>query len=222
VIRVEKLNRSGINCIRFEDSRVDQAERRLFTAGRDSIIRVYNNFSYTETTNYTDINNADRYYQMSLSHHTDWVNDLVVCKSSGTIFSASSDTTVKVWNLERGDLLNTMKLHKDYVKCLSHAKDKNLLASAGFDKNIFIWDIETGTALNPTGLDAKTINDNKYSIYSLAMNSQGTVLASGSPENCIRLWDPRTCAKTMKLKGHTHNIRTLILNSDGTQVNTFL
>ena len=53
------------------------------------------------------------------------------------------------------------------------------------------------------------------------MNDQGTVLASGSPENCIRLWDPRTCAKSMKLKGHTHNIRYLILDKDGTHVNFY-
>lgn len=212
---VEKLNRSGINCIRFEDAQT-QVDRRLFTAGRDSIIRIYNNFSYSDT--HSDVNNGDRYYQTSLSHHTDWVNDIVVCNNADTIFSASSDTTVKVWNSSKGNLLNTLKLHKDYVKCLSYAQDRNLLASAGFDKNIFIWDVETGKALNPSGMDIKTINDNKYSIYSLAMNSQGTVLACGSPENCIRLWDPRTCDKTMKLKGHTHNIRTLILNRDGTQM----
>lgn len=64
----------------------------------------------------------------------------------------------------------------------------------------------------------QSINENKYSIYSLALNSQGTLVASGSPENCIRLWDLRTCNKIMKLKGHTHNIRSLVLNKDGTQL----
>lgn len=68
------------------------------------------------------------------------------------MYSASSDTTVKVWNSTKGTLLNTLCLHKDYVKCLSYASERgDLIASAGFDKNIFIWDINTGVALNPTG-----------------------------------------------------------------------
>ena len=32
------------------------------------------------------------------------------------------------------------------------------------------------------------------------------------------MWDPRTCAKLMKLKGHTDNVKSLLLNRDGTQV----
>ncbi|CAF4658516.1 unnamed protein product, partial [Rotaria magnacalcarata] len=42
------------------------------------------------------------------------------------------------------------------------------------------------------------------------MNPSGTVLASGSPENVIRVYDPRTCTLLMKLKGHTDNIRALV------------
>ena len=34
----------------------------------------------------------------------------------------------------------------------------------------------------------------------------------------LRVWDPRTCAKLMKLKGHTDNVKSLLLNRDGTQV----
>lgn len=212
---LEKLNRSGVNCVLYDDHSNSTggspgSAGRLFTAGRDSIIRVYNNLTSASAST-----NIDNYYQMSLSHHTDWVNDIALCKSTKTLFSASSDTTIKLWNASKGTLLNTLTLHKDYVKCLSYAKDKQMLASAGFDKNIYIWDVPTGVALNQA--DTRVINENKYSIYSLAMISQGTLLASGSPENCVRLWDPRTCSKTMKLKGHTHNIRAILLNKDGTQ-----
>jgi WD repeat-containing protein 48 len=49
------------------------------------------------------------------------------------------------------------------------------------------------------------------------MNPPGTVIVSGSTEKVLRVWDPRTCAKLMKLKGHAENVKALILNRDGTQ-----
>lgn len=41
---------------------------------------------------------------------------------------------------------------------------------------------------------------------------------SGSTENTLRIWDPRTCNKIAKLKGHTENVKALIVSEDGTQV----
>jgi WD repeat-containing protein 48 len=48
-----------------------------------------------------------------------------------------------------------------------------------------------------------------FSIYSLAMNEFGTVVVAGSTENALRVWDPRSCQKVAKLRGHTDNIRAL-------------
>ena len=62
------------------------------------------------------------------------------------------------------------------------------------------------------------MNGCKSSIYSLAMNDSGTVLVAGSTERLLRVWDPRTGDKYRKLKGHTDNVRALIVNNDGTQV----
>ena len=56
--------------------------------------------------------------------------------------------------------------------------------------------------------------------FSLAMNPSGTVIVSGSTERVLRVWDPRSCAKMMKLKGHADNVKALILNKDGTQVSS--
>lgn len=49
------------------------------------------------------------------------------------------------------------------------------------------------------------------------MNTSGTVIVSGSTEKVLRVWDPRTCQKLMKLKGHSDNVRALVLSRDGTQ-----
>lgn len=65
---------------------------------------------------------------------------------------------------------------------------------------------------------ASSLSGNKDSIYSLAMNQSGSVIVSGSTEKVLRVWDTRMCQKLMKLKGHTDNVKALLLNKDGTQV----
>lgn len=53
----EKKHRAGVNALQF-----DQHTGRLFSAGRDSIIRVWANDNV-----------------QNMEHHTDWVNDIVLC-----------------------------------------------------------------------------------------------------------------------------------------------
>lgn len=54
----EKKHRSGVNALQF-DPQLD----RLYSAGRDSIIRVHEHERFIH----------------SMEHHTDWVNDIVIC-----------------------------------------------------------------------------------------------------------------------------------------------
>lgn len=50
------------------------------------------------------------------------------------------------------------------------------------------------------------------------MNPSGSVIVSGSPENVLRIWDPRTCNRMVKLKGHLANIKALVVSNDGSQI----
>ncbi|XP_071811164.1 WD repeat-containing protein 48-like isoform X2 [Apostichopus japonicus] len=199
---VEREHRSGVNCMQY-----DPLMNRLYSGGRDSIVRIWN------------LNSMNDPYVLSMEHHTDWVNDTVLCCGGRTLISASSDTTVKVWNAHKGFCMSTLRTHKDYVKALAYAKDKEHVASGGLDRQIFLWDVNTLTALTATNntVTTSSFNGQKDSIYSLAMNPSGTVLISGSTEKVLRVWDPRTCAKIMKLKGHTDNVKSVIVNKDATQ-----
>ncbi|XP_067928731.1 WD repeat-containing protein 48-like [Watersipora subatra] len=199
---VEEYHRSGVNSLQY-----DEQTHRLYSAGRDSIIRIW------------DTNNVQNPYYQSMEHHTDWINDIVLCCNGRTLISASSDTTVKVWNAQKGYCMSTLRTHKDYVKALAYAKDQEQVASGGLDKSIFLWDVNTLTALTTSNntVTTSSLTGSKDSIYSLAMNPTGTVIVSGSAENVLRVWDPRTCQKQMKLKGHTDNIKAIVLNHDGTQ-----
>lgn len=218
----EKYHRSGVNSLQY-DSRLD----RLYSAGRDSVIRTW---SFEQVAQHNHVsrheNNSVRkkclnrdcnYFIQSLEHHTDWVNDIVLCSNGRNLISVSNDTTIKVWSTHPGYCLSTLKSHKDYAKCLAYAKDREVVASAGLDQMIFLWDIQALTSLTATKntVTTKPLDGSKNSIYSLAINQTGTLVASGSTEKVIRLWDPRSRQKLLKLRGHTDNVRSLILSKDG-------
>ncbi|KAG8233117.1 hypothetical protein J437_LFUL012543, partial [Ladona fulva] len=214
---VERQHRAGVNSLQY-----DPYTHRLYSAGRDSIIRVWNTKAAALPTNSSGATVAvpmkDPYIQ-SLEHHTDWVNDIVLCCGGKNLISASSDTMVKVWNTHKGFCMSTLRTHRDYVKALAYAREREQVASAGLDRSIYLWDVNTLMALTATNNTVSTsaLSGNKDSIYSLAMNPSGTVIVSGSTEKVLRVWDPRTCTKLMKLKGHTDNVKALVLNWDGTQ-----
>ncbi|KAI7865903.1 WD40-repeat-containing domain protein [Spinellus fusiger] len=185
--------------------------------------------------------------------HTDWVNDVVVCKGGECVVSASNDRTVKLLRPSSdpsSTTIHTLGLHSDYAKCLAYASQAGWVASGGLDKKVHLWDMEKGTAALtiPTGphslysstsasasappllpplppppppssfssSDLSSFHDeSKASIYAMATIPSGTLLATGSPEKVIRLWDPRTGQRVGKLTGHTDNIRALIMSQQG-------
>ncbi len=57
----ERCHRAGINSLQY-----DPFLRRLYTAGRDSIIRIWN------------VQNPRDPYLQSMEHHTDWVGRLAI------------------------------------------------------------------------------------------------------------------------------------------------
>ncbi|KAL0275371.1 UNVERIFIED_CONTAM: hypothetical protein PYX00_003232 [Menopon gallinae] len=199
---IEIRHRAGVSSLQY-----DPNLHKLYSGGHDSIIRQWN------------CKNLSEPFIQCMEHHTDWVNDIVLCCNGKHLISASSDTTVKVWNTSKGFCMSTLRTHKDYVKALAYAKDREQVASGGLDKAIFLWDINTLTALTASNntVTTSSLPGNKDSIYSLAMNPSGSVILSGSTEKVIRVWDPRSCSKQMKLKGHADNVKALVVNRDGTQ-----
>ncbi|VDD75385.1 unnamed protein product [Mesocestoides corti] len=192
----ERRNRFGVNSLDY-----DPYQKRLYTAGRDSVIRVWD----TKRQSVSE----DPYIQ-SMEHHADWVNDIVLCCDGEYLISASNDTTVKVWNARTGFCMSTLPTHKDYVLVLAYAQHREEVASAGLDHAIFLWDVNTLRNLTP--------KNNTDSIYSLAMDPAGSILVAGSPDKLIRMWDPRTCQPIGQLHGHTDNVRALLIRPDTQEI----
>lgn len=154
-------------------------------------------------------------FRQCVQSHTDWINDIILCNQNQTLISASSDRTVKVWNPhdpQHSLSPHVLGTHKDYVKALAHASESGYVASGGFDKCIKLWDIREARAAPMLELDDKAV---KTSVYALSVNPSGSVIAAGSPEQHVKVWDPRSGKKCAELVGHTDNVRAVLVSEDG-------
>src|SRR5205823_3610570 len=103
--------------------------------------------------------------------------------------SASSDFTVKIWDLGNGHEELTYHGHTDKVKGLAWSADGKTIISAGSEKNIKIWDAKTGQ-------DIRTITAVGDKISSLALSPDGKHLFTGqydfpgpNPINALMVYD---------------------------------
>ncbi|KDE04039.1 hypothetical protein MVLG_05540 [Microbotryum lychnidis-dioicae p1A1 Lamole] len=162
------------------------------------------------------LNNSPRpsHFRQCIQSHTDWVNDIVLCNSNQTLVSASSDSLVLAWNphaSSRQAQVTPQQIgkHTDYVRCLTSARDAGWVASGGFDRKINLWDLGEGREKPIIDLTPPA------SIYSLSSTPSGSLLAAGTPERVVRIWDPRSRSQVAQLGGHTDNVRAVLLAEEG-------
>lgn len=55
-------------------------------------------------------------------------------------------------------------------------------------------------------------------MYALTTDPFGSIVAAGSPERVVRMWDPRSGKRVGKLVGHTDNIRAILISEDARYV----
>ncbi|MBS0652127.1 MAG: F-box/WD repeat-containing protein [Verrucomicrobia bacterium] len=136
-----------------------------------------------------------------------------VIQADGKIISGSNDTTMKVWDLEKGKCLTTLEGHEGAVSALTF--DKGKIVSGSIDGSIKAWNVETGECLH-------TLFENDEAIACLAVN-KGKVI-SGSMDSTIKIWDLESEKCLTALKGHQGPITSLAVanelifsaSSDGT------
>ena len=83
----------------------------------------------------------------TLLGHQNWITAVDMSPDDAFVASTGFDRTVRVWDVESGELKYTLEGHDAIVRSVSFAHDGSLLASAGGDKRIRIWDMETGRQL---------------------------------------------------------------------------
>ncbi|HBL12947.1 MAG TPA: protein kinase [Cyanobacteria bacterium UBA11162] len=144
----------------------------------------------------------------TLSGHNSFVNALEISSDRQTLFSASADKTIKLWDLPTGKTIYNLTAHTSSVNYLVISPDGQTLFSASADKTIKIWEINTGKEI-------RTLQGHTSSVNYLEISSDGQKLFSASADKTIKIWDIDTGKEIRTLQGHTSFINSLVISPDG-------
>jgi WD40 repeat protein len=96
--------------------------------------------------------------------------------------SASGDNTLKVWDMETGRALRTLKGHSSFVHSVAVTGDGRRVVSSSEDKTLKVWDLKTGRVL-------RTLGGHSAAVLGVAVTADGKRAASASRDNTLKLWD---------------------------------
>ena len=125
--------------------------------------------------------------------------------------SCSEDGTIKLWDAETGDLLNTLTGHAGRVRRCTFSPDGERLFSVGPDLTIHVCDVRTGREI-------KTFRGHLGGIESLEFSPDGKFFASGAADCTVRIWDAETFQETKILRGHSGSIHRVLWTPNGKNV----
>lgn len=99
------------------------------------------------------------------------------------LMTGHADRTVKLWNAKKGVLVKTYEaVQNREVFDIAIFQDNGRFASCGGDKTFFLWDVLTGKYI-------RKITAHMSKINTLALNPQQNLIATGSFDNTVKIWD---------------------------------
>ncbi len=143
--------------------------------------------------------------------HTGSVLSVDMSTDMQKIVSGSSDKTVKIWDAQTGELLNSIEAHDKSVYQVEFNPVLNQFASCSSDSTIKIWDAESAELI-------KMLDDNDCKVFAISYHPSGDYLASCGSNSLIYIWDLSTSKKIKTLEGHNGTINVVKFSKDGNTI----
>ncbi|KAF4022566.1 hypothetical protein G4228_014682 [Cervus hanglu yarkandensis] len=159
---------------------------------------VDNGMLYLEWVNKKNMKNLSR---LVVRPHTDAVYHACFSEDGQRIASCGADKTLQVFKAETGEKLLEIKAHDDEVLCCAFSADDRFIATCSVDKKVKIWNSMTGELVRIYDEHSEQVNCCHFT-----NNSNHLLLATGSNDYFLKLWDlnQEECRNTMF--GHTNSV----------------
>jgi WD40 repeat protein len=151
--------------------------------------------------------------RLTLTGHQDYVLGVTWSPNGRRLATASSDRTVKVWEMDTGRELLTLSGHHGVVFSVAWSPDGKKLATSSSDQTVKVWEAGSGREL-------LTLSGHHGVVFSVAWSPDGKKLATSSSDQTTRVWDAETGRELLRLIGHQAGVKSVAWSPDGNKLAT--
>lgn len=153
----------------------------------------------------------DQGVTLTLTGHGAEVTACAISADGQRVLSASTDKTLRLWDLESGHLLTTFTGHTEEITACAFTPDGAHAVSAASDRTLRIWDLAARQCLH-------TLQRRPERANALVITADGERAVCAADGDVIQVWELATgrCLKT--LSGYAEESSARSLSADGQTV----
>ncbi len=147
--------------------------------------------------------------EQTIENHADWVLGVAFTGDDKYLLSAARDKTAKVWDLKAKESVMTFPDHQNIVYGVAASNDGNIGYSIGADRQLRSWKPDSN------GKQIKASAAHGDEVFKIAMHPTKPIIATGSADKSVRLWEATAVSNTKTLQGLTDHVFALAFSPNG-------
>ncbi|MEM9947411.1 MAG: AAA family ATPase, partial [Cyanobacteria bacterium P01_D01_bin.36] len=144
----------------------------------------------------------------TFAEHTSWVRTVAFSKRGRFLASSGDDCTIRIWNTASGFCLKSLSYSTYWIHSVDFdPTNSRYLVSGGDDKIVRCWDRKEGIS--------RSLAVHDHRVCSVAYSPDGSLVASGSDDNTVIVWDMEKGEKIYHFTQPELGIKAVAFSPDG-------